>query len=496
MAADLPPIRLPERLTDGVIVLDSHTVADAETHSAGEDEEMLRRFDSPRRPTLDETRAAMQRFIDHRADGSDFTYALRLDGQLIGGCATYRLTPTRANVSYWLFPAFRGRGHAARAVTLLCDAFVAMGDLDALEAHIDPDNAPSIAVARRCGFVEAGTVEDTAWTGETSTRLLFVRPAEHPPRPGVTFPMAEGSTRVVYIALAANLGIAVVKLGAFALTRSSAMLTEAVHSLVDTLDQVFLLVGLKKAAKPADAAHPFGHGMEAYFWSFAVALTIFAVGGAASIWTGFHSILHPHPLERPWINYLVLAAAAAFEGASFVVSYREFRRIAHDTRVSLMAFVRLSKDPSLVSTLLEDGAALIGLAIAAAGVTGSAELGWTWADGAASVLIGLLLSAVAAFLAFEVHSLIVGEAAAPRVVAEMRRIIDTDPRVARLDEVLSLMLGPQNILVAITVDFHDALTAGEVQQATWDLSDRLQASDPRICRLFLRPAMRADAPLD
>lgn len=306
--------------------------------------------------------------------------------------------------------------------------------------------------------------------------------------------MADGSTRVVYVALAGNLAIAVTKLGAFAITRSSAMLTEAVHSLVDTADQVFLLVGLKRAARPPDAAHPFGHGLEAYFWSFVVTLMIFTLGGAVSIWNGAHRMLSPEPLAHPWVNYLVLAASALFESVSFTVSWREFRRFVHDDSIKVWQFLRLSKDPALFSTLLEDGAALVGLGLAAIGVTATAYLGCAWADGAASVAIGLLLTGVAMFLANEVRSLIVGEAAAPRVVAEVRRILQTDPHVRALEEVLTLQLGPQVILVAVTADFHDTLTIGEVWEAIRDLSDRIQASDARIGRIFLRPAERTDSP--
>jgi cation diffusion facilitator family transporter len=299
--------------------------------------------------------------------------------------------------------------------------------------------------------------------------------------------VAEGSKRVVLVALAGNLAIALIKLAAFVFTRSSAMLTEAVHSLVDILDQLFLLVGIARAERPADANHPFGHGLEAYFWSFAVALLIFALGGAASVYQGVHRILAPEAMERPWINYLVLALSAAFEATSFAVSYRQFRRTVHGRRIRLWQFLRLSKDPSLFATLLEDAAALVGLAIAALGVTGAAVFHIAWADGAASVAIGVLLGAVALFLANEVRSLMAGEAAVPRVVAEVRRILEADPSVEMVEEVLSLHLGPDSILVGVTLEFSDGLTGDEIQAAAQDLSDRVQASDARIGRIFLRP---------
>ena len=299
--------------------------------------------------------------------------------------------------------------------------------------------------------------------------------------------MAEGSKRVVFVALGGNLAIVVIKLAAFVFTRSSAMLAEALHSLVDILDQLFLLVGINRAARPADEEHPFGFGLETYFWSFAVALLIFALGGAASVYEGVIRILHPQSLSRPWVNYLVLAASAAFEGASFAVSYRQFRRTVHGPRIRLWRFLRLSKDPSLFATLLEDAAALVGLAIAAVGITAVVVFHLAWADGAASVAIGVLLAVVALFLANEVRSLIAGEAATPRVVAAVRKILDEDTDVAVVAEVLSLHLGPDTILVGVTLEFRDGLTGDELQAAAQDLSDRVEASDARIGRIFLRP---------
>jgi len=299
--------------------------------------------------------------------------------------------------------------------------------------------------------------------------------------------VAEGSTRVVYVALAGNVAIAVIKLAASLITRSSAMLTEAIHSLVDILDQVFLLVGLRRAARPANAEHPFGFGLEAYFWSFAVALLIFALGGAVSIYEGLRRVMAPEAIARPWINFLVLGASAIFEGVSFSVSYREFRRVVGGRKVRLWRFVQMSKDPALFATLLEDSAALLGLAIAAVGVGATAYLGIAWADGAASLLIGVLLAAVALILANEVRSLMAGEAAAPHVVEAARKILDEDPNVELVDELLSLHLGPESILIGVTLEFRDGLSGDEIQAAAQDLSDRVQASDDRIGRIFLRP---------
>ncbi len=299
--------------------------------------------------------------------------------------------------------------------------------------------------------------------------------------------MADGSTKVVLTAMAGNLAIALVKFVAFAFTRSSAMLTEAIHSLVDTSDQILMLIGQARAAQPPDDTHPLGYGMETYFWSFIVALQVFLVGGILAIWQGAQHIAHPVPIDRPWINYLVLAVCAAFEATSFAAAYREYRRIVRGRDIRLLRFLKLSKDPGVFATLVEDGAAITGLAIAAVGVAGESWLGIVWMDGAASVLIGVLLVAVAVFLANETRSLIAGEAAVPSIVEAVRGLILGDGRVQELREVLSLHLGPKAILFAAAVHFRTGLSGDEVQQAARDLSQAIKTADPRITMVFLRP---------
>jgi cation diffusion facilitator family transporter len=295
------------------------------------------------------------------------------------------------------------------------------------------------------------------------------------------------SIRVVLVALGGNLGVAAVKALAFAATGSSAMLTEAIHSLVDTVDQVLLLIGEKRGSRPPDETHPFGHGMEAYFWTFIVALLVFLLGGAVSIWQGWHKLLNPEPIDRPWINYIVLIASAGFESASFRAGYLECRRVIRGRDVRLWRFLRLSKDPNVFTVLLEDGAALVGLSIAGLGVTAAAYLGAPWADGLASILIGLLLVAVAAFLANETRSLMVGEAAPPPVIEAVREAISRDPRVDRLDDLLSLQLGPRSILFAAAPHFREGLSGEEVRSAAAELSQTVKKVDPRIGLVFLRP---------
>lgn len=314
---------------------------------------------------------------------------------------------------------------------------------------------------------------------------------------------ATATNRVVLAALAGNLGIAVTKLLAFAATRSTAMLTEAVHSFVDTADQILLLIGQKRADRPADDTHPFGYGMEIYFWGFIVALMIFLAGGAFSIWQGVEKILHPAELDRPWINLIVLAVSAVFEGTSFRVAYRQYREVVRGKTVrgreiKLWRFLSTSKDPGLYTTLLEDGAALTGLAFAAIGVVGAGWLGLDWMDGAASAAIGLLLVAVALFMANETRSLIAGESAAEPIVEAARAAVTGDPRVLAIFEVASLQLGPRNILLAVTLTFRRGLTGEDVQHAVDDLVGRARASDPRICGVFIRPCSvdpRVSAPI-
>lgn len=305
------------------------------------------------------------------------------------------------------------------------------------------------------------------------------------------------TTRVLLAALGGNLAIALTKLAAFAATRSTAMLTEAVHSFVDTSDQLLLLIGQRRADRPADESHPFGYGMEIYFWGFIVALMIFMVGGAFSIWQGVEKIRHPVEIGRPWINLIVLALSAVFEGTSFRIAYRQYRQMVRGKTVGgrevrLWRFLSISKDPGLYTTLLEDGAALTGLALAAIGVVGAGWLGLPWMDGAASAAIGLLLVAVALFMANETRSLIAGEAAAPPIVDQARAAVEGDPRVAAILKVASLQLGPRNILFAVTLTFRAGLSGGDIQNAVDDLVARVRASDPRICDVFVRPCRTPD----
>jgi cation diffusion facilitator family transporter len=312
--------------------------------------------------------------------------------------------------------------------------------------------------------------------------------------------MAQGSTRVVLAALAGNGAIALAKFGAAWLSGSAAMLTEAVHSLVDTGDQFLLLAGQARGRKAPDESHPLGYGMETYFWSFIVALMVFVLGGVFSVVQGVSHILHPAPVVSPWISLGVLAVAAVFEGASFRIGYREYKavirgRTLRGRQVNLWTFIKISKDPSLVSVLLEDSAALIGIVLAAVGVVGATWLHMPWADGAASVAIGLLLAAVAFVLGNETRSLIAGEAVAEPVMVQLKATLAAIDCITELQQIATLHLGPSEILVALTLSFRPQSTTESLNAAIRELTECLKAADGRVAYVYVRPSAEAAAPV-
>jgi cation diffusion facilitator family transporter len=290
---------------------------------------------------------------------------------------------------------------------------------------------------------------------------------------------------VIYAAAGANLAIAATKLAASLFTGSSAMLTEAIHSFVDTGDQGLLLLGQARGRRPPDAMHPFGYGMEVYFWSFIVALMIFALGGGVSIYEGVQKVLLPQPIAKPWVNFLVLGLAFLFEAASLVVAYREFSK-GQPTRRSVLTSIRRSKDPTVFAVLLEDSAALAGLVIAAAGLAAAELWDLPYADGVASILIGALLIIVAVFLATETRSLMVGEAASKDVREGICGLLADRPDLARTGDVLTMHLGPGDILVAVNLEFEQG-SALTVRQGAADLVRSIKDLDQRIHRVFLSP---------
>jgi cation diffusion facilitator family transporter len=296
--------------------------------------------------------------------------------------------------------------------------------------------------------------------------------------------MAPHSSRtVIYAALAGNMLIAVTKFAAAWFTGSSAMLSEAIHSLVDTGNQGLLLHGMRQAAKPASSEHPFGHGLQLYFWTFIVAILIFGLGAGVALVEGIDKIVTPHPLENPGVNYAVLAIGVVFEGITWLVALRAFRA-GKGARRWLDA-IKSSKDPTVFTVLFEDTAALLGLLIAAAGIATGQLFGLPVMDGVASVVIGVLLATTAALLAFESQSLLTGEGVQPEVRASLRQLAEAEPGVTRLNELLTMHFGPKDVLVALSLDFEDAQLASAVETTVSRLERRIKSVHPEVTRVFI-----------
>lgn len=294
----------------------------------------------------------------------------------------------------------------------------------------------------------------------------------------------ENSTKVVLAALAGNVLVAITKFAAAAISGSSAMLTEAIHSTADSSNQLLLLFGGKRSRRPADAAHAFGHGSEIYFWTFVIAVIVLLAGGAASIYQGYLHIKHPAEMKSPLINYAVIALSVLFEGSSLSVAYREFkrtvRRFPGGNTVSLWRFIELSKDPNLYESLLEDSAALIGLSFAALGVLGSTTFKLQWADGAASIAIGLLLIATSIVIARATQSLIAGESAAPALLRQFEQVLVGNVENVETTRVRTLMLGPKSILIAVTLVPQGSKKESELEKDLAELTEKLKGVDMRV----------------
>lgn len=299
---------------------------------------------------------------------------------------------------------------------------------------------------------------------------------------------SHSSKKVIFAALAGNSLIAITKFAASAYTGSSAMLSEAIHSLVDTGNQGLLLYGLRRARRRPDEHHPFGYGQELYFWSFVVAIIIFGIGAGVSIYEGIHKVLEPEPLQSPHVNYIVLALAMVFEAGALWIAIREFDK-SRGTR-GWIAAVRESKDPAAFTVLFEDSAAMLGLVVAFVGLVLAQYLGLQWLDGAASIVIGLILATTAAFLAYETKALLIGEAADEQVAAGIRDIVAATPSVRHVNELRSMHMGPQEVLVALSLDFRDDLTAGDVEAAIYVIEMAIKQRFPEVRRLFIEVQSR------
>jgi cation diffusion facilitator family transporter len=309
--------------------------------------------------------------------------------------------------------------------------------------------------------------------------------------------MGSESIKAIYAAIAANLGIAVTKFAAAAFTGSSAMISEGIHSLVDTGNGGLMLLGVHRSRRPADDRHPFGYGKELYFWTLIVAIVIFAVGGGISAYEGLLHVLHPSHLENPTWNYVVLGLSLVFESYSFIVALKAFQSAKGD--LSLWQSIETSKDPTTYTVLFEDSAALLGLVVAFAGVFFSQVFDIAYFDGAASILIGVILAVVAILLAYESKGLLVGEAVDPKTLKDIRRLAESDARVEAMKSALTMHFGPKTILLAMDLQFRKDLSAAEVENSVDRLEETIRKHHRDIKHIFiesesLSPNDRRNAP--
>ena len=300
--------------------------------------------------------------------------------------------------------------------------------------------------------------------------------------------MASSSKKVIYAALAGNTLVAITKFVAAAVTGSSAMLSEGIHSVVDTGNQCLLLYGIHRAKRPPDEQFPFGYGKEIYFWSFVVALLVFSVGAGVSIYEGVHRLYHPRQVVNPLVSYIVLIFAMIFEGGSWVFALREFSRIKG--RRGYIEAVHKGKNPTVFMVLFEDAAATLGLIIAFLGVLLGQLTGSMAYDGIASILIGLILGGTAIWLALETKSLLVGESALPEVVQGIQQLAGAFPEIEVVNEVLTLHMGPEFILVTLSVDFENTQTAANVERVIRELDAGIKKAFPLVKRVFVEGEAR------
>jgi cation diffusion facilitator family transporter len=325
--------------------------------------------------------------------------------------------------------------------------------------------------------------------GTVSVRPSTGAPGERAAEPGGSTARSYAtSKKLVHLALIGDLLIAGTKMGAAAWTGSAAMLSEAVHSLIDAASEWLLLHGYKMAVRRPDIIHPLGYGRELYFWSFIVALLLFGLGAGVSLYQGAQRILSPSPIADSYINYIVLACAIVFEAVSWLPALRKFQ--ATRGALGYWEAVHRSKDSPLFMVLFDDSAALLGIIIAALGIFLSHALNLPALDGVASMLIGVVLAIVAAILARENKSLLIGERAAPAVVLAAVALAEEAPGVVSANGALTIHLAPDQILAVLSVEFDDNLRSPEIESCVESIEERIRSAHPDIVTLFIKPQTR------
>jgi cation diffusion facilitator family transporter len=301
------------------------------------------------------------------------------------------------------------------------------------------------------------------------------------------------SKLAIFAAIAGNLLIAATKFTASFFTGSSAMLSEGIHSVVDTGNGVLMLLGIRKSKKPPDEQHPFGHGRELYFWSLVVAFSIFAVGGGLSIYEGILHVLEPEPMQNAVWNYAVLGTSAVFEGVSWYFGWLAFDKVRRGRPV--VEAMQLSKDPTSFTVLLEDSTALIGLVIAFLGVFLGQQFGIVYFDAVASILIGILLCGVALFLGAESKSLLIGEAVGPEILKGIREIAESEKDVEKAIKILTIYIGPDDVAATLELEFKENISAAELRRAVRRIEMAIKEKYPRIRNVFYEAASLSEKEL-
>jgi cation diffusion facilitator family transporter len=302
--------------------------------------------------------------------------------------------------------------------------------------------------------------------------------------------MAISSNKAVNAAIAANVAVTTLKFIGAAITGSSAMLSEGVHSLVDTGDSILLLVGLRLSLKPPDRKHPLGHGRELYFWSMVVAMIIFGGGCCVNVFEGVSRIMHPRPIESASLSYVILACAAAFDGVSLTIGFRQFRRRYRET--AFFKGLRRSKDPTTFAVILEDASDLLGIGAAFLGIWLSQRYRLAILDGVASIVIGGILASVAFLLGRECHGLLIGEAADDSLLQQIRDAARLDDRIKAMNDPLTLHLGPRDVMLALSVAFRDDLDAKALAATIDDMQAAIRSAVPQITRIFIEAEAISD----
>ena len=294
---------------------------------------------------------------------------------------------------------------------------------------------------------------------------------------------SNSSHKTIFAAMGANLAIAITKFIAASITGSSAMISEGIHSVVDTGDQLVLLLGIRRSQKPADDSHPFGYGQELYFWTFIVAILIFALGGGMSIYEGITHLIKPSPLENPMWNYIVLGMAILLEGYSWTVALKEF--LPTKGRQNFWQAIKNSKDPTVITILFEDSAAILGLFVALIGIFLGHLFNNVYLDGIASIIIGIILAIVAVVLARESKGLLLGESANPQTIINIRSLSKTEPGVQEVVRILTMQLAPQEVLLNLEIQFSKNLTGEEIALTVESLEVKISQKHPEIKQIFI-----------